>query len=107
MALQSRLQILATEPEPTGVVQPLMSSPAPSQTSPTSDRGNPVVELLLLALRLLSTRTIVLANHLLPVVGISMAFYLWLQVLHEPSILQLVGLGAFGAFFLLLMLVRR
>jgi hypothetical protein len=97
MAL-SRLQILSQEQEESD------SPAAPPVPAPSSSA---VVDLVVLALRLLGTRTIMLGNALLPVVGLSMGFALWWRCLPDPSPFQLTGLGLFGAFFLLLVLVRR
>lgn len=81
------------------------SAPTPS-LSTAKDTNSAIVAVLFLALKVLSERTVSLAAALFPLIGLSLGFYLWLQVLAEPSILQLVGLGLFAAFFLLMLLVR-
>lgn len=77
-----------------------MSSPAPTPIS----NGSASVEMFLLALRVLSAKT---ASGLLPLVGLVMGFILWLKVLPEPTIFQLVGLGLYGVFFVTLLMVRK
>lgn len=88
---------------------PSASSPAPSPRteSRSSKEGSHAVDLILLALRLLSTRTVALAASLLPVVGLSMAFALAWQIMPDPTPMRLGALGIFSGFFLLLLLVRK
>lgn len=48
-----------------------------------------------------------LGLHTLPLTILAIGAILWWRVLPQPSIEQLVGLALFGAFGLLLLLVRR
>lgn len=58
-------------------------------------------------LRVFSQRLMLwLGNHTLPLIVLGMGLYLWQQAMTSPSVLQLVGLGLFGAFSLLLILIR-
>jgi len=60
----------------------------------------------MLALRILSERTILLAGHLLPLFALASGFYLFQAVLPQPSEMQLIGCTLYAAYMLLMILIR-
>ena len=63
--------------------------------------------MLLLGLKTLSQKTIVALSNLFTLLTCASAFVLWQNVLPSPNPEQLVGLGLYGGFILLLHLVRK
>lgn len=63
--------------------------------------------MLLLGLKTLSQRFIVSLSNLFTLLTCFSAFILWQNVLPNPTGSQLVGLGLYGTFILLLHIVRR
>ena len=62
--------------------------------------------MLLLAIKSLSQRALVALSSLFTLLTCASAFILWQDVLPNPNAYQLTGLGLYGAFILLLHLVR-
>lgn len=79
--------------------------PAAPASSPAAD-GGVTLDVILLALRVLGQRTAAIAMHAYPVLALTAAFYMWLRVMDNPSVLQLVGLGVFGIFLLSMQVLR-
>ncbi len=84
---------------------------APQQASQTSEPeamvGVALVDFLSLLLSVLSQRAILALSHLLPIIALASGFFLWWQVLPDPSDRQLIGVGLYAAFMLALLVVRR
>lgn len=60
-----------------------------------------------LVLQVLSQRVVAwLAGHTLPLVALGVAVYLWTKVMDHPDSMQLIGLGMYGIFALLILLIR-
>lgn len=104
MAGRSRLTLLAEEP-----IDPPAATPAqPAVAPPTSEKAAiDAWALVGLGLRVLSTRAVAAGSHLLTLILAGMGFALWRSVLPNPSVEQLAGLGLYGAFALLILLIRR
>ena len=63
--------------------------------------------LLAMSLKALSQRALIALAALVDLALIASAFVLWLYVIREPSILQLVGVGMYAAFILLAIWARH
>ena len=63
--------------------------------------------MLMLALKALSQRTIVALGSLVDLALASSVFVMWLMVIAQPSVLQLVGLGGYAFFVLVSLYMRR
>lgn len=78
--------------------------PAPRQES---DAGNPVLDVILLALKLLGERTMVALYHLIPLAAIAVtAGYAW-TISATPTDRQLAALGIVALFSLALVWMTR
>jgi hypothetical protein len=62
--------------------------------------------LLTVSLKALSQRALVALASLVDLALIASAFVLWLNVIREPSVLQLVGIGMYAAFILVAIWAR-
>lgn len=95
-------------PEPTAAPT---SSPAPAPTAapPVPAATNEFrAKLIMLIMEALSERLMLwLGRHTLPLVMLAIGYALWRGVIGEPSANQLVGLGLYAAFSLLMLLIRR
>jgi hypothetical protein len=60
-----------------------------------------------LGLRVLSQRTVQLASHLLPLIALTLGFFLVWAIRENPSPLQLLLVLLYGAFSVILILCRR
>ena len=63
--------------------------------------------LLAMSLRALSQRALIALASLVDLALIASAFVLWLNVIREPSVLQLVGVGMYAAFILMCVFIRH
>jgi hypothetical protein len=63
--------------------------------------------MILLGLKTLSQRMIIALGQLFTLLTCASAFALWYSVLPNPNALQLIGLGLYAGFILLLHLVRK
>jgi hypothetical protein len=80
----------------------------PDQSSSTADQITKFnTQLLLLSLKALSQRAIVTLGNLMTCGLVASAWVLWRSVLGNPTDLQLVGLGGYAVFVLLIDVVRR
>jgi hypothetical protein len=75
-----------------------VSRETPAQSAFTS--------LLTVSLKALSQRALVALASLVDLALIASAFVLWLNVIEQPSVLQLVGVGMYAAFILVAIWVR-
>lgn len=62
---------------------------------------------IVFALQTLAKRTLVAISNLFSLLLAGSAFALWWSVLPQPTVLQLVGLGLYAAFVLVLDFARR
>lgn len=66
------------------------------------------LDVILLALKALSQRTLIALSQLFTLLTCASAFTLWYSVLPNPNSYQLVGLALYGGFVLLLLqIVKR
>ena len=103
MAALTRLTALQTETE----TEP---TPSPTTSTPSSETDRLSVSawsMVALGLKVLSTRAIALAGHATHLLGLALAFLLWMSVMPDPTTHQLVGLGLFGAMVLSLIWLKR
>jgi len=86
-----------------------VSAPPPAPTAPTSTepKESAALAVAVLVLQALSARvTAWLAGHTLPLVALAIAIYLWTKVMADPTPYQLIGLGLYAAFALIILLIR-
>lgn len=88
-----------------GTDRPVESQPV--QKPKTAGLDEAATAMLLLALKSLSQRAIVALSNLFTLLTCLSAFVLWHDVLPSPNSYQLVGLGLYGMFILLLHVVIR
>ena len=81
-------------------------NPIPQTPAQAQDAAN-AVRLLMLSLRVVSQRFVTALSHLFTAVGLASAWYLWLKILPNPTITQLVGVGLYAGFLLAIEFVRR
>lgn len=77
------------------------------KVAPDTDAENAAMSMILLGLKTLSQRTIVALGDLFTTLTCISAFWLWYSVLPAPNAYQLVGVGLYGLFILLLHIIRR
>lgn len=82
------------------------------EESPPKETSSPLDEARLQAvLTIISTATRVVservASLVLPCIVLILGFILWRQVLDNPNVYQLTGLGIFGAFSVAIVFLRR
>jgi len=97
----NRLQVLAQEAEETP------PPPPPSPSSKPEAAQAALLDILLLALDVLSKRAVVLTGHLLPIIALALGFALAWKIMDNPSVLQLGGMGIYAAFSLTMIFLRR
>jgi len=64
-------------------------------------------EMLLLSLKTLSQRALTAITNLFTLGLVASAWLLWNRILPDPSALQLIGVGGYAVFVLLIEIVRR
>lgn len=64
-------------------------------------------QMLLLALKALSQRALTAITNLMTIGLVVSAWMLWRSILDNPTVLQLVAVGSYAVFCLLIDLVRR
>lgn len=84
---------------------PISEPPSNSPKSALLDKV--AMDMLLLAIKSLSQRALVAISQMFTLLSTASAFWLWHDVLPNPNTYQLIGLGFYGAFLLLLEIVRR
>lgn len=84
-----------------------MAPPEPAPPVPNEEPAG--TNILLMALRALSQRTIIAISNLFVLAAAGSAFWLWYVTLPQPSVPQLVGLGLYGMLILALthLVLRR
>ena len=89
------------------LAESISAAPPPAQ-APMGDRQRQIISAALqMALRTLSQKTVVALASLFSLLLAGSAFWIFLTVLGEPTVLQLVGAGMYAVFVLSLHLVRR
>jgi len=77
----------------------------------TPEKGSAIeqagLQALTLGLQALSQRTVVALSRLFVLLATASAFALWLKVLPEPTVLQLIGLGMYAIFVLAASFIAR
>ena len=82
--------------------------PDEPEAPPVAPRGQSAfASLLALSLKALSQRALTAAASLVDLALIASAFVLWLNVIQQPSVLQLVGIGMYAGFILVSIWIRR
>jgi hypothetical protein len=80
------------------------------ETEETVPRETPTqsafASLLAVSLKALSQRALVALASLVDLALIASAFVLWLNVIQQPSVLQLVGIGMYATFILVAIWAR-
>lgn len=71
------------------------------------DDAAQATQLLTLALTALGKRAVVAIGHIYAVLLAGTVFWLFMEVLQAPSILQLIGAGMYAAFILAVIGLRR
>ena len=98
--------------KPVGEDEPIdliTDQPRPAaRPAPPQDRGVQLMTTMLLtALKALSQRTIIALASLVDLALMSSAFALWIMVIAQPSVLQLVAIGGYALFVLVALYMRR
>ena len=91
-----------------GADRPVELAPATAE-APVKGRTSldeAAATMILLGLKTLSQRAVVALSNLFTLLTLISAFILWQDTLPNPNAAQLVGLGLYGAFILLLHLVK-
>ena len=94
-------------------LNPELTPPAPAHIPTVNAPAREAVvaveakEILGLMLKVLSQRAILLGHILMPVIALVLGFLLTLHILDNPTPNQLVAVGIYGIFALLLILVRK
>lgn len=87
--------------------QDVPDPPAPAAAADHAAWTKANAEVLLLALKALSQRTLTAITNAMTLLLVASAWALWWRALAEPSVPQLVGLGGYAAFVLLVDITRR
>ncbi len=82
------------------------AEPAPTPTN-TDTLASAYSHMLLLALSAVSKRALTAITNLFTLGLVASAWWLWNRILPDPTPLQLVGVGTYAAFCLLIDLIRR
>ena len=73
----------------------------------TDKKSAQATQLLLLALKALSQRTVIALSNLFTLIGLASAFWLWLLILPNPTLNQLIGVAGYAVFLASLEFIRR
>ena len=72
-----------------------------------SGNAGHAASMLMLALRALSQRALVAASTLFTLIALASACWLWLTVLPDPTVNQLVGVALYGLLIVAVEIIRR
>lgn len=87
---------------------PAIGAAPPSAVPTNRERAERALSsLFMVTLKTLSQKTLLAFTALADLMLIGSAFVLWYRAMSEPTILQLVGLGAYSVFILVALLVRK
>jgi hypothetical protein len=105
MAVSNRLRPIGEDE----VVPDLITAPQPRQAPPErAQQGTAVMTtMLLMALKALSQRFVVALAALFDLGLCASVFFLWLQVIEQPTVFQLTGVGIYAIFALIVVWMRR
>lgn len=95
----SARQFRALPDEPPAALPP--PQPQPQQANAVATRA------LLLALGALSQRFVIAVSNLFTLALAASAFYLWLSIFADPTVMQLIGLSLYGVFVFGIEIIRR
>jgi hypothetical protein len=104
MAQTNRLKPVGEDEPVPDLIQ--AAPPRPVQPPPSQNLDR-ITGMLMMALRALSQRTVIALASLVDLALAGSVFVLWLLVIAQPTQLQLVGLGMYGAFILICLWLRR
>jgi hypothetical protein len=104
MAQTNRLKPVGEDEPVPDLIQAAPPRPVQPPSSQNLDR---ITGMLMMALRALSQRTVIALASLVDLALAGSVFVLWLLVIAQPTQLQLVGLGMYGAFILICLWLRR
>jgi hypothetical protein len=79
----------------------------PKQPETQANLAKVNTEMLLLALKALSQRALTAITNLFTVLLVASAWLLWTRILPDPSTQQLIAVGGYALFCLLIDIVRR
>lgn len=83
-------------------------APATTPTAPREPRtSSALTSLLMISLTALSKRAVVALASLVDLALIASAFALWLMIIGNPTVLQLIGCGVYALFMLVALWMRR
>ena len=98
---------------PIGVDEPVPELIQPPSPPPRLDPAQPsasmqaVTNMLMIALKALSQRTVIALASLVDLALSASVFALWVIVISTPTVLQLIGLGIYAMFVLIALFMRR
>lgn len=103
--MRTRLQAISEEAVPTllGTTEEV-PLPEPKRPAPIQDA---LTGLLITSLKALSQRTIIALSSLVDLALLASVFVLWLEVIANPTTLQLSALGGYAVFVLIALFLRR
>jgi hypothetical protein len=85
----------------------LISEEAAPPPETTDELAKANTRMLLLALSALGKRALTAITNLFTLGLVASAWWLWNRILPDPTVLQLVGVGSYAVFCLLIDIVRR
>lgn len=69
--------------------------------------ANKALQILMLSLRVVGQRFVIAISNLFTAAALASAWFLWREILPNPTTAQLVGVGLYAAFLLAIEFVRR
>lgn len=99
----NRAFTLISDDEP----KPVTAQAAPQAAASSRDSSDAARQLLFVALRALSQRTLTAVTNLFSLVLVALTFVLSGRVLDDPTPYRLAAVGGFAVFSLLIDIVRR
>jgi hypothetical protein len=79
----------------------------PSVKAKEQKESGVAIQTLLLLLKTMSQRTLIAASNLFTLAAVGSVFWLWLQIIAQPSINQLIGGTIYGVLVLAYEFIRR
>jgi len=102
VAQSTRLQAVGEETAELVGERPALPAPQPSTRS-----HDALTALLITTLKTLSQRTVIALANLGDLALMASVFVLWLMVIGQPTVPQLIGVGGYAAFALVALWARR
>lgn len=103
---RTRFTVLQDQPETETSVTTVPAA-ASRTDAPAPDPAPSALAFALLALRVLSQRSVQLAANLLPLIALATGCALWWRAMPGPTLEQLAGLALYAVFMLLMLMLRR